>query len=84
MSKIREFAEFWAQNSVQPAEHFGLPGASQDVAELVARCVDMASAEGFSRDELEAEVGDLHDYIGARLRDANRSSDGSSRRPVAK
>jgi len=31
------------------------------VAELVARCVDVASAEGFSRAELEAEVGDLHD-----------------------
>jgi hypothetical protein len=71
MSKAREFLDFWMQNSVHAAEEYGTPGASQLTTDLVERCVEMAASQGVSRADLEAEVGDLSDYIKAALESAN-------------
>lgn len=72
MSKVGDFLDFWVQNSVQPAEQFGMPGASQDVSDLTGRCLDMAASEGISQEELKAEIGDIAQYIGGKLAKANQ------------
>jgi len=71
MSKAREFLEFWMQNSVHYAEQQGAPGGSQSPVELKARCIEMAGSQNLSRADLEAEVGDLFEYIMAALAAAN-------------
>jgi hypothetical protein len=71
MSKAREFLDFWMQNSVHAAEEYGTPGASQRTTDLVERCVEMAASQGVSRVDLEAEAGDLSDYIKTALESAN-------------
>jgi hypothetical protein len=71
MDKAREFLDFWMQNSIHAAERFGTPGGSQLTSELESRCIKMAANEGLSQADLEAEVGDLSEYIEAALADAN-------------
>jgi hypothetical protein len=71
MSKAREFLEFWMQNSVHSAEQQGAPGGSQSPVELKARCIEMAGSQNLSQADLEAEVGDLFEYIMAALAAAN-------------
>ena len=71
MGKAREFLDFWMQNSIHAAEQFGMPGGSQLTSELKARCIQIAANEGLSPADLEAEVGDLSEYIKAALVDAN-------------
>src|SRR5450432_66172 len=60
---VREFIDFWIENSIHAAEHGGDAGATQNVDELVRRCVDMAADQGFTEAELRAEVGDIDAYI---------------------
>ncbi|MGY3609766.1 MULTISPECIES: hypothetical protein [unclassified Bradyrhizobium] len=73
MPTAREFIEFWIENSVHAAEQYGTPGASQDVAELTRRCVEMAKSEGITEKAMRDEVGDLAEYIRGRLKAANKS-----------
>ncbi|UEM08315.1 hypothetical protein J4G43_026250 [Bradyrhizobium barranii subsp. barranii] len=73
MSNVREFIDFWVENSIHPAEQYRTPGASQDVAELTQRLVEAAKGQGISEAELQAEIGDISDYIGELLRAANRA-----------
>jgi hypothetical protein len=72
-SKTREYIDFWMENSVHAAEQFRTPGASQDVADLVRRLVEMAEGQGISEEALQAEVGDLAAYIRDRLQVANKA-----------
>ena len=73
MSKAREFIDFWIENSVHAVEQYRTVGASQDVAELTSRLVAAAKEQGFSEAELQAEIGDISDYVGDRLKAANRA-----------
>ncbi len=67
----REFIDFWIENSVHAAEPHGSAGSEQGVSELVRRCIDMADSQGITREQLEAEVGDLGTYIRGKLQSAN-------------
>jgi hypothetical protein len=69
----REFIEFWIRNSIHAAEQYGTSGASQDVAELTRRCVEMAKSEGITEKAIRDEVGNLPEYIRGRLKAANKS-----------
>ena len=73
MSNAREFLDFWIENSVHASEEFRSPGASQQVDELLRRCVRAAEAQGVSKADMEAEVGNLADYIGEKLEAANKT-----------
>ena len=42
MSKVREFIDYWIENSVHAAEQYRTIGASQDITELTRRCVEAA------------------------------------------
>jgi hypothetical protein len=69
----REFIDFWIENSIHAAEHDGDAGATQNVDELVRRCVDMASSQGLTEAAMQAEVGDIGTYIRDKLATANTS-----------
>jgi hypothetical protein len=70
-TKAREFVDFWIENSIHAVEQFRATGASQDVAELTRRCLDMAKGQGISEQEMRDEIGDVADYIRAKLKHAN-------------
>jgi hypothetical protein len=70
---VREFIDFWIENSIHAAEHGGDAGATQNVDELVRRCVDMAASQGLTEAELRAEVGDIEAVIRTHLQAANET-----------
>jgi hypothetical protein len=72
LAKAREYIDFWIENSVHAAEQFRMPGASQDVAELVRRLIEGAKGQGISEKDMQDEVGDLTAYIQEKLRAANK------------
>lgn len=71
MSKAREFIDFWVENSIHAVEQYRTAGASQDVAELTRRLVEAAQGQGIPEADLRAEIGEISDYIGERLKAAN-------------
>lgn len=73
MSKVREFIDFWTENSIHAAEQYRTAGASQDVAELTRRLVEAAKGQDISEAALQAEIGQIAAYIEERLRAANRA-----------
>ncbi|UFW45385.1 MULTISPECIES: hypothetical protein [Bradyrhizobium] len=68
----REYIDFWIENSVHAAEQYGAPGAPQSVDVLVDRLVEGAKTQNIPREALEAEIGDLKQYIEGKLATANR------------
>lgn len=73
VSKAREFIDFWTENSIHAVEQYRTVGASQDVAELTRRLVEAAKGQGLSETDLQAEIGEISDYIRDRLKAANRA-----------
>ncbi len=73
VSKAREYIDFWIENSIHAVEEFRTPGASQDVAELVQRCIAAAKGQGISESDLQAEIGDVAAYIRGKLKTANKA-----------
>ena len=78
-ASAREFVDFWIENSVHAAEQYRVPGASQDVAELTQRCIDMAKEQGITEQAMRDEVGDVGQYIRDRLNAANKAESGRSK-----
>jgi hypothetical protein len=70
-AKVREYIEYWVENSVHAAEQFRTAGASQDVEVLVGRLIEGAKVEGISEQAMRDEVGDLTEYLRAKLSTAN-------------
>lgn len=68
---VREFIDFWVENSVHATEQSGATGAEQHVPELVRRLVEMAESEGLTQNQLESQVGDLPAYLREKLERAN-------------
>jgi hypothetical protein len=77
-ASAREFVDFWIENSVHAAEQYRAQGASQDVAELTRRCIDMAKGQGITEQAIHDEVGDVGQYIRDRLNAANKAESGRS------
>jgi hypothetical protein len=73
VSKVREFIDFWIENSIHATEQYGNPGASQDVIELARRLVEAARGQGISEADLRAEIGDFPEYVRERLKTANKA-----------
>ena len=72
-AKAREFIDFWIENSVHAAEQDGIAGGEQDVAELARRCAQAAKGQDISEADMQAEIGDVADYIRGRLKAANEA-----------
>jgi len=75
MSNAREYIDYWIENSIHAAEQYRTPGASQCIPELVGRLIEGAKGQGISERDMEAEVGDLTEYVRVRLRAANKAED---------
>ncbi len=71
MSRVREFVEYWIENSVHAAEGYGGRGGSQSAAYLAESRIEMAGTQGISIAQIELEVGDLSEFIESRLQNAN-------------
>jgi hypothetical protein len=78
-AKVRDFVDFWIENSVHAAEQDGDSGATQNVDELVRRCLEMAKGEGITEAEMQAEIGDIAAYIGGKLKAANKAENDRQR-----
>jgi hypothetical protein len=81
VSKVREFIDFWTENSIHAAEQYRTVGAPQDVGELTRRLIEAAKGQGFSEAALQAEIGEISEYIRDRLKAAN-SAESERRKPM--
>lgn len=71
-TRAREYIDFWIENSIHATEQFKTLGASQDVTLLVERLIEGASGQGITEGAMRAEVGDLTEYVRAKLATANQ------------
>ena len=71
VATIKEFVEFWLENSVHADEPLGPRRGRADIQELVDRLVRFAEGQGYSKPQIEAEIGDLHKYIRASIDQQN-------------
>ena len=67
MATVKDFVEFWLENSVHADEQFGPRRGRADIQELVDRLVRFAEGQGSTRPQIEAEIGDLSQYIRASI-----------------
>ena len=67
------FVGEWLNENVieKPIE---VPQGVDQVAEMAEQCIADAKAEGIEPEEIEAEVGDLHEYIAETISDEHPSS----------
>ena len=72
-TRAREYIDFWIENSVHAVEQLRTPGASQDVSILVERLIEGARGQGINEKAMREEVGDLTEYVHAKLAAANKS-----------
>jgi hypothetical protein len=73
MSAAREFVEFWLTNSVHADEQMVSRRGREDIQKLADRLVVAAGYQGFSQQQVEAEIGDIYAYIRARIDRQNAS-----------
>jgi hypothetical protein len=67
VATIRKSVDFWLENSVHADGQFG-PGSSRaDVQEMAQRLVRFAEGQGYTRQQIEAEIGDICGYIRAGI-----------------
>lgn len=58
-ANAREFLDYWFRQRGRAAARDG----SQDAHDLIADCLVVARMQGLSRNDLEAEVGNLKTFI---------------------
>lgn len=64
MPTAQEFVEFWLKNSVHADEQFGVRRGRPEIEELVRRLSIAAKDQGFTQEQIEAQLGgDIYDYI---------------------
>jgi hypothetical protein len=73
VATAKEFVEFWLENSVHADEQFGVRRGRVEVNQLVDNLVRAADGQGFTRQQMEAELGgDLYAYIRASIDQQNQ------------
>jgi hypothetical protein len=76
MASAEEFIEFWLENSVHPDERFGIRRGREAVQQLADDLVRAAEAQGFTKEQVEAELGgDLAGYIRTSIDKQNKAED---------
>jgi hypothetical protein len=63
VATAKEFVEFWLKNSVHPDEQSGPKRGSQAVQHLADTLIAAGAAEGFTKAQIEAEIGDIYEFI---------------------
>jgi len=67
MSDARDFVDFWITNSVHSDEQMSHRRGREVIQKLADRLEVAAKDQGFTKGQLEAEIGDLFSYIRARV-----------------
>jgi hypothetical protein len=67
MATAKEFVEFWLEVSVHPDEQYGPQRGREAVQALADELVHAAEAEGFTKAQVEAEIGELPEFIRASI-----------------
>ena len=75
MASAEEFVEFWLENSVHPDEQFGPKRGREAVQRLADNLVRAAEEQGFTQAQMEAEIGNLYDFIRASIDQQNQAED---------
>ena len=73
MATAKEFVEFWLHNSVHADEQFAPRRGREAVQHLVDGLIGAAEAQGFTKEQTEAEIGDIYEYIRASIDRQNAS-----------
>jgi hypothetical protein len=73
MSAAREFVDFWLTNSVHADEQMVSRRGREDISRLADRLVVSAGHQGLSKQQVEAEIGDIYAYIRASIDTQNVS-----------
>jgi hypothetical protein len=81
VSAVREFVEFWLENSVHADEQFQARRGHVEVDRLAENLVRAAEAQGFTRQQMEDELGgDIQTFIRASIDRQNKSEDARLRK----
>jgi hypothetical protein len=75
MASTKVFVEFWLKNSVHPDEELGPRRGREAVQRLADNLARAAEEQGFTRAQMEAEIGDLYDFIRASIDRQNKAED---------
>jgi hypothetical protein len=76
VAATREFVEFWLENSVHADEQFGAKRGRVEVDRLVGSLVQAAEAQGFTRQQVEDELGGgMRGFIRASIDWQNEAED---------
>jgi hypothetical protein len=67
VTQAREFADFWLRNSVHADEQFVARRNRKAVKALADKMISAAKDQGFAKDRMEAEIGDIYAYIRASI-----------------
>jgi len=68
MTTAQEFVQFWLENSDYADEQYGARRGRADVQQLADNLVRAAEGQGFSREQMEAELGgDIYAFIRASI-----------------
>lgn len=67
---VRIFVDLWIQSHVR-AEGYQLKGDTRLAQELARKCVEMAQADGISASDIEAEFGDIVEYVQWQIKRVN-------------
>jgi hypothetical protein len=72
VATAKEFVEFWLENSVHADEQYGARRGRVEVQQLAVRLIRAAAAQGFTKRQMETELGgDIRVYIRARIDSQN-------------
>jgi hypothetical protein len=71
MPAVREFVDFWLTNSVHADEQMVGRRGREDILKLADRFAVAANCQGFTKQQIEAEIGDIYAYIRARIDSEN-------------
>ena len=68
--KVRTFVDFWIQSHIR-AEGYRAKGDTRPARALARKCVEMAQTDGISAGDIEAEFGDIIEYVHWQIKRVN-------------
>jgi len=69
-NNVRTFVDFWFQSHIR-AEGYEARGDTRLARALARKCVEVAQTEGISAKDIEAEVGDIIEYVHWQIKRVN-------------
>ena len=67
VATVKEFVDFWIENSVHADEQLTARRGRGTIQKLADRLLAAAEGEGFTKAQVETEIGDVFAYIRSRI-----------------